>query len=197
VLTNSSLKVTDSNGTETKTITNIQRATLTGGAGNNTLDASLFTAGPVRLYGMDGNDLLLGGYRDDYLDGGNGDDVMYGSAGSDVLVGGDGNDRLNGCGYFDTTLGFTDSDDFLIGDKGNDTYVFDLSSPGGGSPIPLGTDLVFENPGEGYADTILGLGLNGITVDLSSAAAQIYKDANGVLILTVLLSPSQIEFAFP
>src|SRR5262249_10701731 len=135
VLTNTSLTITTASGTEVKTLTNIQEAVLTGGAGNNVLDASTFTAGPVHLLGMDGNDTLLGGYGNDTLEGGNGDDLMFGGAGSDVLLGGDGNDILNGAGFFDTTLG-ADGNDFLAGGKGNDTYVFDLTSTATTS-IPL------------------------------------------------------------
>jgi len=164
-------------------------------SGNNTLDASLYT-GRVFLQGMDGNDLLLGAYGNDILFGGNGDDVIYGGAGSDLLYGEDGNDRLNGCGYFDTTLGYVDGNDQLNGGLGNDTYVFDLTGPPGGSSILLGIDSIFENPGEGYADTIIGLGLSGVTLDLSSGAAQLFYDADGNLILTVFLTPGNIEFGF-
>ena len=157
-------------------LVSIESARLTGGAGNNLLDATDFTAGPVYLYGMDGNDLLIGGFGGDYLDGGNGDDVIYGGGGADILLGGDGNDFLNGCGNIDITNGL-DGNDLLFGGKGNDKYAFDLSAPlpTPTNPTPpaliaLGTDFVFENPGEGYADTLLGIGLNGISVDLSTVA---------------------------
>jgi len=80
----------------------IEEAELTGGPGNNRLDATRFT-GVTWLRGGDGNDtllggsssdILLGGYGDDLLDGGRGRDILIGSLGSDVLLGGLGSDLL-------------------------------------------------------------------------------------------------------
>ena len=185
-------------------LTNIQHATLAGGAGNNILDASAFTLGGVSLLGLDGNDLLIGGYGNDRLDGGNGNDTLYGGAGSDNLIGGAGNDVLNGAGHFDPTLG-SNGNDILAGGLGNDTYVFDITAqpptplnPNPPPPIPLGTETIIENPGEGYADTIIGLGPAVTGVNLQTAAAQNYYDANGNLLLTLFLTnPGTVEFAFP
>ena len=103
-------------------LSNIQGAVLTGGAGDNRLDASAFSAGPVWLYGLDGNDTLLGGSHDATL----------------------------------------------VGGKGNDTYIFSLPT---NSPAPLGVDTIIEALGEGYADTLVGLGASGVSVTLHSAAA--------------------------
>src|SRR6266545_2380612 len=63
-LTNGSL--TDGGGT-VDTLSNIQRAELTGGAGTNTINASAFTLGPVTLNGGDGIDTLIGGVGSDTL----------------------------------------------------------------------------------------------------------------------------------
>lgn len=88
--------------------------------------------------------------------GGSGDDVLSGNAAINGMTGGAGNDVLNGRG----------GNDSLYGQTGNDTYVF---SPAAASE----TDFIQEAPGEG-ADTInFGLLTTTVTVDLSTAAAQL------------------------
>lgn len=124
VLTNTKLNVTPVAGSfQSFNLANIQAATLTGGAGNNTLDAHSF-AGKTYLGGLAGNDVLLGGSTTDTLDGGdgndwlsggNGYDTLRGGAGRDALVGGLGIDKLN-----DSTLANSHSgDDILIGGRTN------------------------------------------------------------------------------
>ncbi len=196
VLTNTKLVITDSSGTQTVTIHNVQQALLVGGAGNNNLDASQFTLGTVYLFGMGGDDLLIGGYGNDYLYGGDGNDVLYGGAGADNLYGNDGNDTLNGCGSINTTLG-ADGNDNLRGGAGNDTYVFDISSTLTLAAVPQGADTIFENAGEGYLDKIVGLGVSGISVNLYTAAPQNFYDLHSNLVLTlVLANPGQVEGSF-
>ncbi len=58
----------------TATLTSVETASLTGGAGGNRLDASGF-GGAVSLQGGGGADTLIGGPGDDSLAGGPGDDV--------------------------------------------------------------------------------------------------------------------------
>ena len=67
-------------------LSNIGFAILTGGASNNTLNASAF-AGSVTLLGGAGNDVLIGGSNNDSL---------LGETGSDTLTGGGGMNTLNG-----------------------------------------------------------------------------------------------------
>ncbi len=74
VLTNGTLQI----GLETDSITGIERATLVGGAGPNSISAAGFTLGPVLLAGGDGADTLRGGSGDDILVGGLGNDVLDG-----------------------------------------------------------------------------------------------------------------------
>jgi Ca2+-binding RTX toxin-like protein len=205
---------------EMDTLNGITNATLIGGAGNNTLDASAFTLGTVTLFGMDGNDILIGGYGNDFLYGGNGNDTLYGGAGSDSLYGGAGNDTLNGCGNIDTTLGIPDGNDLLVGGLGNDTYVFDItaqaptaSNTHPATPIPQGIDSIseFGGPGQGYADQILGLGAAGLTVNLSAPTQFFYLNlltntiqvstgalvgSNYQLLLTLNLPPGEVEHSF-
>lgn len=76
-------------------------------------------------------------------------------------------------------------DDDLRGGKGNDTYVFDLS-------FNQGSDIVREFVGEGFADTLLGVGLSGLAVNLHITTAQIISPN---LTLTLALA-STIEFSF-
>jgi len=74
--------------------------------------------------------------------------------------------------------------DDLRGGGGNDTYIFDLSSD-------QGADIVREWPGEGYADTLLGIGLGGLVVDLHTVLQQTFTN----LKLT-LDTASTVEFSF-
>ena len=70
-------------GNGTDKLANIERAVLTGTAGNNTLDAAAFTLGNVTLLGGNGNDMLIGGAGNDSLDGGAGTDVARQSSRTD------------------------------------------------------------------------------------------------------------------
>jgi Ca2+-binding RTX toxin-like protein len=109
-----------------------------------------------------------------WLSGGDGNDTLYGGSGNDWLLGGNGEDTLRGNG----------GDDDLHGGNDNDTYIFDLS-------FDQGSDTLREEAGGGYADTLLGVGLSGLQVNLNAAVA--YSGTN--LTLT-LVFPSQVEFSF-
>lgn len=108
----------------------ISAAKLTGGKGNNILDASAFTLGSVTLSGGGGNDRLLGsstigstligGAGRDRLTGGGDGDLLLGEGGNDLLSAGDGNDFLIGEAGNDTLQG-GDGDDVLAGVTGNDS----------------------------------------------------------------------------
>ncbi len=82
----------------------IEQISLSGGSGNNLLDAS-GTSRTVTLNGGDGNDTLIGGSAADNLNGGNGNDHLTGNGGADVLLAGDGIDRLIESGNNNFTLG--------------------------------------------------------------------------------------------
>ena len=204
VLTNSTLAITDSVGTQVISLANVQQAYLEGGDSATTMDASAFTLGSVFLVGKGGDDVLIGGYQDDRLSGGDGNDTLYGGGGSDYLYGDAGNDTLNGCGTIDTSIGL-DGNDHLYGGDGNDTYVFDLSSyyvtvgvltiliPA----INQGTDTIHEFPGGGYADVIQGVGPGGVAVNLWSGAGQNFYDLGSNLVLVLIIgNPGEVEFSF-
>jgi Ca2+-binding RTX toxin-like protein len=186
-------------GTEVDVLRDIQNVFLGAGSGNNTMDASQFTNGAVSLSGGDGNDVLIGGYKDDFLNGGNGNDTLYGGGGADTLSGEEGDDTLNGCGNIDTTIG-TDGNDSLDGGNGSDTYLFDITYTYNTTTMMYefifqGTDSIFDSGGA--HDQIFGLGLSGIDVDLSSALLQKYETPDFMLILGLMLPANQIENSFP
>jgi trimeric autotransporter adhesin len=138
------------NGTDT--LSQIDKANLTGGVGSNRLDASGFTLGGVILNGGAGNDILIGGAGNDTLDGGDGNDLSIGSGnvnftltntqlignGIDTLIsieqvqliGGIGNNTLNAAAFTlgDVILDGGAGNDTLIGGTGNNTYVVDSTS---------------------------------------------------------------------
>lgn len=99
--------LTDSfwSGSETDSLVRIEQATLRGGAGDNRLDATQFTAGSVRLEGGAGDDLLLAGA---------GNDRLSGEAGRDTLTAGPGDDTLDGGLDSDLVIQTVDSDQTLI-----------------------------------------------------------------------------------
>jgi Ca2+-binding RTX toxin-like protein len=98
---------------------------ISGGYGNDFIDGG---ADNDLLEGEVGNDNIEGGSGDDRLDGGDGNDVLSGGEGIDQITGGNGNDVLNG-GYGREGLYFN-TYDFLRGDAGNDTYVFNIGDGG-------------------------------------------------------------------
>ena len=103
----------------------IEKASLTGGAGRNHLNASLFS-GDVTLDGAANNDLLRGGSGNDVLNGGSGNDRIYGGLGDDILQGQDGHDQLWGEAGEDTLRG-GNGDDRLFGGDDNDFLYGDAN----------------------------------------------------------------------
>lgn len=150
-------------------LSTIERATLTGGASANTLDASGFT-GAVTLSGASGNDTLISGSGDDLVIGGDGDDVLKGraghdsldgGAGNDTLNGGTGNDTLNGGGGNDALSGYTGNDSLLGGD-GNDTLIggtgHDVLQGNAGDDLLRGDSGADSVAGNSGTDTAIILG---------------------------------------
>src|SRR5262249_11074345 len=67
------------------TLEGFETATITGGAGNNIINASGFS-GPVKLDGGAGDDTLQGGSSSDTFTGGAGNDTLIGNNGNDTFV---------------------------------------------------------------------------------------------------------------
>ena len=114
-------------GNGSDTITQVELVELTGGAGNNTLDAELVTTMNVTLDGALGNDTLYGGTKSDVLLGREGNDLLAGRDGDDRLNGSMGSDRLYGELGNDTLNGGA-GNDLLNGGQGADVLVLDLVS---------------------------------------------------------------------
>ena len=74
-------------------LNSVESSTLTGGSGNNTLNAALFN-GNVTLNGLAGNDILFAALRSSILNGGDDNDQLHGGLESDVLNCGRGVDQV-------------------------------------------------------------------------------------------------------
>jgi Ca2+-binding RTX toxin-like protein len=89
------------------------------------------SAGELRVEGMGGNDIFIGGTGRDWFDGGVGNDTLTAGAGDDFLRGGSGNDTLNGDAGYDYLDGGDGHDtvnggagnNYFIGGAGADTYI--------------------------------------------------------------------------
>ncbi|MHC4067589.1 MAG: calcium-binding protein [Planctomycetota bacterium] len=110
----------------------------------------------VKLFGLEGDDVLIGGLGDDEISGGKGCDRIRGWDGDDLVDGGPGNDNspnAGGCRYFDIShpsrgrIGVVDGsfgDDVLLGGPGTD-WLFggdgidecDVGPPGEGDRVDL------------------------------------------------------------
>ena len=92
--------------------------------GNDTIDASALTPGPIKLTidGGAGNDTIIGSGGSDVLIGGDGNDVVTGGRGNDVALLGAGDDRL--------IWNPGDGSDTVEGQTGFDTLAFNGSDVG-------------------------------------------------------------------
>ncbi|MHC4404873.1 MAG: calcium-binding protein, partial [Planctomycetota bacterium] len=148
-------------GQDTSTLSDVEKAVLIGGDGDNALDAHNFS-GDVVLVGGAGNDSLYGGLANDTLEGGGGDDLLSGGYGSDTYV------------FQGEDLGSNAIDEPT--DNSGDTV--DLSGFGAPATVNLGStqkqtvspgqlDLTFTGDeaidnaiGTAFSDVILGNALN-------------------------------------
>ncbi len=156
---NFTLSDTQLTGLGTDTLISIERASLSGGSGDNTLDASAFTRGAVALSGGDGDDHLIGpreagtwhwpsGFYANRFTGGSGNDTFTGGVGCDALVeSGDTNFTLGATQLIGNgTDTFTSMDiAYLIGGQGDNdldvagfTGTYTVLDGGGGNDILVG-----------------------------------------------------------
>jgi Ca2+-binding RTX toxin-like protein len=97
--TPTSVTVTINGETFLHDLAGLTKINVTGNDGDDTLvlhDPAGLIALPVSLWGVWGNDILIGGGGADVLMGGPGDDLLVGEGGDDNLGGGEGADRLLG-----------------------------------------------------------------------------------------------------
>ena len=162
---------TTGNGTDT--FSEFEGAVLTGGVGNNRLDASGATF-DVTLFGLSGDDTLLGGAGDDSLDGGEGTDAAEITGNNIVLTDtsplGGGSDTTtsveslqlvaSGAGSTIDASAYTLGPVTIVGSGGDDTLRGgsgdDLIIAGGGDDLVeggAGNDNLMGNSGD---DTISG-----------------------------------------
>ena len=106
---NFTLSDTQLTGLGTDTLESIERASLSGGSGNNTLDASAFTRGTVVLSGGAGDDHLIGPREAGTWKGpwGLSANLFTGGPGNDTFTGGVGSDAISESGDINFTLGAT------------------------------------------------------------------------------------------
>lgn len=138
------LEVRELSGTE------VDLVTFSGGAGNDTFDAS-DRFRPTVSSGGTGNDSLIGGTGTDTLEGDNGNDTLQGGAGNDFLLGGDGNDNLFG-GPGNDRLNGGAGNDTLTGGAGSNDFVF--NSGAAFNTADVGVDTI-NNFTSGIGDIIL------------------------------------------
>lgn len=157
------LTKTTLSGVGSDTVAGFEGALLTGGDGDNTIDASAFI-GTTNLTGGGGADALLAGTGLSTLNGDAGNDTLTGGKSNDMLLGGDDSDliRETGNGNITATIGLAGTQLVGGGIFGTDTYTnieavhliggtganrFDLSlftaavtlSGGGGGDVLTGT----------------------------------------------------------
>ncbi|WP_081685773.1 Ig-like domain-containing protein [Candidatus Solirubrobacter pratensis] len=127
----------------TFTCNGITGVTADGGDGDDTLDASGLTAARATLSGGAGNDTLTGGAAADTLSGGDGDDRLTGNAGADSINGGAGLDHADYTGT-PLTISLNDLPDDGAPNEGDNVRsdVEDVSAnPGaGGTATITGSD---------------------------------------------------------
>jgi len=120
-------------------------ALLPGDTGNDdVIDAG---AGDDSILAGDGNDEISGGTGNDTIDGGTGDDLVYSGADADVVYGGEGNDSI-----------FTqEGDDIAYGGAGNDyfeTWIGNDTVYGGGGDDTIdgaeGNDTLYGDAGNDF-----------------------------------------------
>jgi Ca2+-binding RTX toxin-like protein len=132
------------NGTEVLggavAVADVNLIVMDGGAGDDTLRLDerngilpaahlIGGLGNDQLGGGSGNDELFGGDGVDSLDGGRGDDILFGGAGNDKAIGGAGTDvALLGDDSDQFTWNPGDGNDFVEGDGGRDTMLFNGSA---------------------------------------------------------------------
>jgi Ca2+-binding RTX toxin-like protein len=144
----------------------IERASLTAGISNNTIDVSAFNGtttiagggGVDTVEGSEFADVITTGSGADVINGNGGDDNIQSFDGADTIDGGAGNDFADGGVGVDSVLGGAD-DDILVGSVGDD-----FVNGGVGNDIQFGGSGKDLLVGEAGDDQLFGQGSGGDTL---------------------------------
>lgn len=123
---------------------------ILGGAGNDTIETG---PGNNVADGGSGDDSIFAAEGNDVLSGGSGNDAIFAGDGDDIVTGGDGDDFISGGTStlgdetVDGNLFIVTSNDALLGDAGNDTYVIGSEENSTGVFIQAGVSGL-DNEGE-------------------------------------------------
>lgn len=145
-------RVTDTAGSVSMTLANIEQIVVSALGGDDTINASGLAAGRVQLT----------------LDGGAGNDTVVGSQGADLILGGSGNDLVKG----------GRGDDAALLGAGDDIFVW---NPGDGSDVvegQAGTDVLLFNGAN--ASENIDISANGERVRFFRDVANVSMDLNDV-----------------
>jgi Ca2+-binding RTX toxin-like protein len=197
---NLSLTLATMTGRGTDVLANgtIEVVSVTGTAGNDTINGGTFggvmiikgLAGQDRLTGGAGNDLIDGGdetllvngiLKGDTISGGSGNDTILGGAGDDCIGGGDGNDAIDG-GTGNDSISGDNGDDILIGGFGRDFLK-------GGNDT--GKDKIFTGD---FKNNVLNDGE--IDTVISGAGADTVNGETGVDALSDPSNNGELNFVF-
>ncbi len=129
-LTSTKFSIAIGTVTETNTLSNFERANISGSTSANKIDLGGFTVGiTTTINGGGGNDTIIGSPGADMIftlagadsiNGLGGADIISAGNGNDTISGGDGNDNLNGQNGNDVVSGDAGAD-VLVGGAGVDT----------------------------------------------------------------------------
>ena len=141
-------------------------ATLTGGAGDDVIDAALATKA-ITLNGGAGNDALTGSTTQaNTINGGDGNDTITGGSAVDIINGGAGNDVISSKAGLDQLTGGAGNDTFNIVANANGNIFATIKDAAAGDMLS------FTNLGaETFATTKLALGGTAVFQDFLNLAA--------------------------
>lgn len=82
--------------------------------GDDRIEIDLSVTKKSMIYGLNGNDTLIGSDQNDLIYGGAGDDEMFGRGGTDSMNGGTGTDYFDGGAGFDTAIDYAGDSRTLV-----------------------------------------------------------------------------------
>jgi len=146
--------------------------TITGGDGNDTVDAPITSGHRVVFNGGGGNDTFTSGDGDDVFNGGDGDDVFYAGSGNDTFNGGTGNDRIELSG---------DTNDYTVTYNPDGTVTFTHKTTGAETTVTASVENAgFETGSDVAIDPVQVInGTSGAVTGYATIEAAIAASASG------------------